>query len=117
MSRNPGVQYASVQEAVALVSDARAYQVKAWPSTSQGNGGERPLEEWFILLDVYIAKLKAVYAETPSYVGDGDRANTEGRKRIVKYAAIVANLTLWLLQAAEGHAQTGQEPAQDDNAS
>ena len=106
MSRNPAAQYVSFDEALVLIDDAREYQTKAWPSTAEEKGGERPLEEWVILLDHYMTKFKAVYTETPSYKDDLDTPNVEGRNRIAKYAAIVANLAIWLVQAAEGHVRS-----------
>mgnify|MGYP001579721234 CR=1 FL=1 len=108
MSRNPAAKYASFDEALVLVQDARTFQLSKWPSTAQLNGGQRPLEEWIVLLDNYMTKLKAVYSETPSYLEDGEQPNVDGRKRITKYSAIIANLAMWLVQASEGHARSSE---------
>jgi len=96
------VPYLTLGQALEKINDARAYQLKPWPSTSLVNAGGRPFEEWLVLIDVYLAKLKAVYAETPSFKGDGDEPNLEGLARIEKYAAIVANLAVWAVQSAKG---------------
>lgn len=101
--RNQDVKYISLEHANTLVVEARAYQAKAWPSTTEP---DRPFEEWVLLTDVYMTKLKAVYAETPSYINDGNELNLAGLARIEKYAAIVANLALWMVQSAKGTACT-----------
>jgi hypothetical protein len=120
-SRNPNVigelptkgTYQTFEEAIELVKDARGYQAKAWPNTELTNAGGRPFEEWMLLLHHYMTKLDAVYTETPgnlpTVVGaDGRgreyRPNIEGRKRVRKYAAIVANLAIWAVQSALGSA-------------
>lgn len=95
--RNADVKYTTLEQALAKIAETRAYQTKVWPSITEP---DRPFEEWLVLTDVYLAKLKAIYAETPSYVNDGTELNHEGMKRIGKYAAIVANLMLWAVQAA-----------------
>jgi hypothetical protein len=96
---NTDIKYLPFDDAVKLILDARDYQTKVWPSLIEP---DRPLEEWIVLLDVYLAKLKAVYAETPSYINDGTELNKTGLARIEKYAAIVANLSVWAIQAAKG---------------
>jgi hypothetical protein len=100
--------YKTKEEALALVEDARAYQTKAWPSTKLANGGERPFEAQLALVEEYTLRLRKVWNETPGYIDDGSVPNVEGRKRVEKYAAIVANLALWMVQAA-----TGEEVVQD----
>lgn len=95
-------EYKSFEEAIERVLDAREYQMKAWPSTQQENAGGRPFEQWCYMLDHYVVKLREVYTTTPSFIGDGTVPNVEGRKRIEKYAAIVANLALWAVQSAAG---------------
>ena len=94
--------YKTLEEALERVADARAYQTKAWPSMKLENGGERSFEAQLLLLEEYVLRLRKVWNETPSYVDDGDTPNMEGRKRIEKYVAIVANLALWAVQAATG---------------
>ncbi len=93
--------YKSLDEALERVRDAREYQVGKWPGTNLENAGGRPFEEWVILMRVYLAKLETVYAETPEHNEDGSY-NVKGLERIEKYAAIVANLALWGVQAAKG---------------
>lgn len=97
--RNEDVKYLSFHAAVNRVMETREFQTKTWPSLTEPN---RPFEEWLVLADVYIAKLKAIYAETPSYIDDGKTLNVKGLERIEKYAAIVANLYLWAVQSAKG---------------
>ena len=94
--------YKTLEQAMALTASARAYQTKAWPSTKLANGGERPFEAQLLLVEQYTAKLRGVWNETPGYIDDGNVPNEEGRKRIEKYAAIVANLALWMVQASTG---------------
>lgn len=106
--RNEDVKYLTFYEAIAKLQDARAFQTKAWPSLTEPN---RPFEEWLVLTDVYLAKLKAVYAETPSYINDGNELNLVGLARIEKYAAIVANLMVWAVQSAKGTAKEESKPA------
>ncbi len=93
--------YLSLEEALAILKETREYQMRRWPST-EANGGGRPFEEWIVLIDNYITKLKQVYSETPSYLEDGKELNVEGLKRIEKYMAIVANLAIWGVQSAKG---------------
>jgi hypothetical protein len=93
-------QYESFDDALAAVKDAREFQTKTWPSCDLPDAGGRPLEQWYMLLVRYTRKFDEVYAETPSYLNDGTEPNIEGRKRIKKYAAIVANLAMWMTQAA-----------------
>lgn len=94
--------YKTFEEALALVQDAREYQTKAWPSTKLENGGERAFEAQLCLVEEYVARLRKVWNETPGYIDDGNVPNVEGRKRIEKYAAIVANLAIWAIQASTG---------------
>ncbi len=94
--------YKTLEEALALVADAREFQTKSWPSTKQANGGERPFEAQLLLVEEYVLRLRKVWNETPGYIDDGNVPNEEGRKRVEKYAAIVANLALWMVQAATG---------------
>lgn len=105
--------YQTFEEAIDLVKDARAFQAKAWPNTELANAGGRPFEEWVLLLHHYMTKLDEVYTTTPGNlptVVDADgrgreyRPNVEGRKRVRKYAAIIANLAVWAVQSALGSA-------------
>jgi hypothetical protein len=108
--------YQTFAEAIALVRDAREFQAKAWPNTEKQNAGGRPFEEWVVLLHHYMTKLDEVYTTTPGNIPDpkavvddacgGPRyiPNIEGRKRVRKYAAIVANLAVWAVQSALGSA-------------
>jgi hypothetical protein len=110
--RSNDVTYESFETAIEAVKDAREYQMKAWPNTALENAGGRPFEEWALMLNHYVTKLNAVYTETPgntavtpTTLGDADGGeeyvpNVEGRKRIKKYAAIVANLAIWAIQSA-----------------
>jgi hypothetical protein len=101
-------QYESFESAIEAVKDARQYQMLKWPNTSLENAGGRPFEEWALLLHHYLNKLDAVYAETPgnitTVVGDActieEVPNAEGRARVKKYMAIIANLAIWGVQAA-----------------
>src|ERR1700675_2366536 len=95
------VPYLTLQQALEKIADAREYQVKPWPSTASQNAGGRPFEEWMVLIDVYNNKLKQIYAETPAYKADGNEPNLEGLARIEKYATILANLSIWAVQAAK----------------
>jgi hypothetical protein len=90
-------QYATMPRTLARVADARAYQIKDWPGTAQVDAGGRSTEEWIVLLQAYQSKLVQVYAES-------NGSTKEGLERLAKYAAIQANLALWLLQAAQGAA-------------
>jgi hypothetical protein len=94
--------YKSFEEAIERIEDAREYQMSAWPSTTLENAGGRPFEQWAYMLDHYTNKLREVYTTTPSFLDDGMTPNVEGRKRIEKYAAIVANLAIWMVQSAAG---------------
>lgn len=94
--RNADVQYLTLEQALEKLAGAREFQTKEWPSLIEP---DRPFEEWILLTDVYLAKLKQVYAETPSYIGDGTELNHKGLARVGKYAAIVANLMAWAVQA------------------
>jgi len=108
-------RYKNLDEALILICDARDFQMQKWPSTEVINGGGRTLEEWIVLMDVYLAKLKAVYAETPAFIGDGDVPNEEGLTRVEKYAAILANLALWAVQSAKAvECKTPAETAAED---
>lgn len=91
------LEYATMPRVLARVADARAYQMKDWPGTQQVDAGGRSTEEWIVLLQAYQAKLVQVYTES-------DGSTKEGLDRLAKYAAIQANLALWLLQAAQGAA-------------
>lgn len=97
-------KYESFEAAIEAVKDARDFQTKAWPNTIKENAGGRPFEEWLVLADHYVTKLKAVYTETPGLklnLETGEyEYNEEGAKRIKKYAAIVANLYMWAVQSA-----------------
>jgi hypothetical protein len=95
-------EYLSLEEALEVLKGTREHQTRRWPSTTLHSAGGRPFEEWIVLIDNYMAKLKQVYSETPCYVGDGDELNIEGLKRIEKYMAVVANLAIWGVQAAKG---------------
>ncbi len=99
--------YQTFEEAIALVKDAREFQAKAWPNTEKLNAGGRPFEEWIVLLNHYMTKLHEVYTVTPGNVPNlqGEYVpNIEGRQRVRKYAAIVANLAIWAVQSAVGSA-------------
>jgi hypothetical protein len=89
------LNYSSVEKALTVIADAREYQTKAWPDTLGYDAGNRPAEEWLCLLQHYQNKLMAVYSES-------DGKTVEGRARFAKYAAVVANLALWLVQATQG---------------
>lgn len=113
------VTYQTFEEAVELVKDARAYQAKAWPNTELLNAGGRPFEEWVVLLHHYVTKLDDVYTTTPGLLptvvdaegrGHDYRPNIEGRKRVRKYAAIVANLAMWAVQSALGSQKESHLP-------
>ena len=95
-------EYITFEEAIERVKDAREYQTKPWPSTALENAGGRPYEEWVVLMDVYLTKLKKIYAETPERIDDGDELNIPGLERMEKYSAILANLAIWATQAAKG---------------
>lgn len=97
--RREDVQYLPVDMAIEKVMEARAYQRSQWPSLVEP---DRTVEEWILLTSRYVRKLEDVYSETPSYKNDGRELNLEGLARIEKYAAIVANLALWAVQAAKG---------------
>jgi len=108
--------YQTFEEAIQLIEDARIYQAKAWPNTEKENAGGRPFEEWMVLIRHYITKLEAVYTETPGNILSEEHLkrglagvyvpNVEGRKRVRKYAAILANLTVWAVQSAVGSAHS-----------
>lgn len=104
--------YLTLDHAIDLTKDARNYQTKTWPSTKQANCGERTFEAQMLLLEEYTLRLRRVWNETQSYVDDGDVPNVLGRKRIEKYAAIVANIALWAVQSATGETvvDDGQTP-------
>jgi len=107
-------RYKNLEEALILIGDARDYQMKNWPSVVI-NGGGRTLEEWIILMDVYLTKLKEIYAKTPAFIGDGDVPNEDGLNRIEKYAAILANLAIWAVQSAKAvECKTPVELAAED---
>jgi hypothetical protein len=102
-------KYESFEAAVAAVKDAREYQIGKWPNVAREDAGGRPFEEWALMLHHYIDKLTSVYTETPGNLPtvvseDGVileyMPNIEGRKRVKKYAAIVANLAMWAVQSA-----------------
>jgi capsid portal protein len=99
--------YKTLDEALELIAGAREFQTKKWPSTDLPDAGGRPMEEWYMLLVRYTRKFDEVYAETPSYIGDGTEPNIEGRKRIEKYAAIIANIAVWMTQAATADKKHG----------
>lgn len=96
--------YESFEAAIGYVKDARDFQMKEWPNTQRANAGGRPFEEWLVLLRRYITKMEEVYAETPGTDKVTNLPNVEGRKRIRKYAAIIANLAVWAVQSAVGTA-------------
>lgn len=92
----PVEKYATVTEAIQVIADARQYQTRmAWLNAAKADAGSRSTEEWIVLLHRYINKLDEVYAES-----DGE--TVEGRARMTKYAGIIANLALWLVQATAG---------------
>lgn len=91
----PLENYGTIAEAFEALANTRDYQLKAWPAATRPDAGGRTPEEWQLLLNHYITKLNAVYAES-----DGN--TPEGHARYAKYAAIVANLALWLVQATVG---------------
>src|SRR5690348_9889504 len=93
-------KYESLGAAIEAVEDARAFQRKSWPNVDLVDAGGRPFEEWVVLLHHYMNKLDAVYAETPGNDRETNQPNIEGRKRIKKYMAIIANLALWGVQSA-----------------
>lgn len=84
----------TLETAVELILDAREYQTKAWPSVMEP---DRPFEEWVLLTQEYIYRVTEISKNEP--------LNTA---RIQKYAAIVANLALWMVQSA-----MGPDPADD----
>ena len=101
--------YESFEAAIESVKDARAYQMREWPHTAQENAGGRPFEEWYTLLVHYMNKMAEVYTGTPGNKavesGTGKWVpNIEGRKRVKKYMAIIANLAIWGVQSAMGTA-------------
>lgn len=93
----PVAKYATVPEALDAIGLARDFQTSgsAWPATTGADAGGRTAEEWLCLLQHYQNKIMHVYAES-----DGD--TPEGRARFAKYAAILANLALWLVQSTQG---------------
>lgn len=93
-------KYESFDKAIEAVKDARAFQMKEWPNTALEDAGGRPYEEWALMLHHYVNKLTSVYTETPGNDKVTNLPNAEGRKRIKKYSAIVANLALWAVQSA-----------------
>lgn len=93
-------KYESFEVAVQAVKDARLFQVQEWPNTALEDAGGRPFEEWLVLLHHYMNKMDAVYAETPGNDKVTNLPNVEGRKRVKKYMAIIANLALWGVQSA-----------------
>lgn len=97
-------KYESWDDAIAAVRDARLYQMKEWPNTQLEDAGGRPFEEWALMLHHYVNKLTAVYTETPGNDKVTNLPNVEGRARIKKYSAIVANLALWAVQSASQRA-------------
>lgn len=106
-SRTPTLvktDYQTFEEAIALVQDAREFQMREWPNTQKLNAGGRPYEEWLALITNYMNKLYAVYSETPGNDKVTNLPNIEGRKRVRKYTAIVANLAVWAVQSAMGSA-------------
>lgn len=86
-------QYGTVLEALAKIADAREFQKGAWPAIVNNDANGRSLEEWILLMQAYQTKLVQVYAES-------NGSTAEGRARVLKYAAISANLSLWAVQAA-----------------
>lgn len=94
--------YETFEQGIEALKDARDYQTKAWPSTQLEDCGQRTFEDQLLLVEQYTLKLRAVWNETASYIDDGNTPNIEGRKRVKKYAAIVANAALWAAQAALG---------------
>jgi hypothetical protein len=94
----PTQEYATVEQALERIADARLFQIGVWDNTALTDGGGRPFEEWMVLLRHYQTKLEEVYT-----VSDGRTA--EGNARVAKYSAIVGNLALWLVQAAQGRVQ------------
>jgi hypothetical protein len=93
-------KYESFEAAVEAVKDARAFQMKEWPNTALEDAGGRPFEEWAFLLTYYMNKLGEVYTVTPGNDKVTNEPNVEGRKRIKKYMAIIANLAMWGVQSA-----------------
>jgi hypothetical protein len=79
----PGVP--TIEVAKALIASARDYQTQAWPSLTEP---DRSLEEWILLTEEYRHRYLHLHPVTPA--------------RQVKYAAIVANLAIWAVQAALG---------------
>ena len=94
----PVQDYSTVEQALERIADTRQFQIGAWDNTGNADAGGRPFEEWMVLLRHYQTKLEEVYT-----VSDG--RTPEGNARVAKYSAIVANLALWLVQAAQGRVQ------------
>lgn len=92
---SPVKKYANIVDVFASIDAARGHQFSEWPQTAATDAGDRPTEEWIVLLQHYQNKLLAVYSES-----DGN--SVEGRARVAKYAAIIANLSFWLVQATLG---------------
>lgn len=95
LSALPVKNYASVEEALVAIDAAREHQTNPWPDVQKVDAGGRSVEEWLCLLQNYQNKLMAVYSEC-------DGSTVEGRARMTKYAALQANLALWLVQATLG---------------
>lgn len=87
--------YGTLSEAIEAIATARTFQRSQWPAVNATDAGGRTAEEWQLLLNHAIAKLNAVYYES-------NGTTPEGRARYAKYAAVVANLSLWLVQATIG---------------
>lgn len=92
------MSYSSFDKAIEIIKEAREFQATKWPDTERENAGDRPLEEWLLLLNRYVHKMNEVYAETPETNRDGS-INYEGKRRIRKYVAILANLAVWGIQS------------------
>src|SRR5260370_13571338 len=90
----PLENYGTLAEAIGSIADARDYQRKDWPAVRDIDAGGRQTEEWILLVSRYSRKLEDVYAESPD--------TPQGRARVAKYAAIVANLALSLVQSTIG---------------
>jgi hypothetical protein len=88
------MSYSSLEKAMDIVLESRAYQMEQWTGSLE----DRPPEEWLLLLNHYLTKTNAVYAETPEINKDGT-TNYDGRRRVRKYLAILANLALWGIQS------------------
>lgn len=91
----PLENYGTLGESFAAIAESRQRQFADWPETKGTDAGGRTAEQWLILIDYYTDLAKAAYART----GVG---TPEGRALQAKYAAILANLSLWYLQSTVG---------------